>query len=194
MLSVDDARDLDAYFQIGCFEKSTYGPMVERLNIYALCKPEDPNVEYTARPTAEIREPGKAEMDLRMLDLIGRVSRKLKMVGPVYRRALEAFFGDRGACCAERVPVHGRLASLFEFTPAGRALAKRERLASGKTRLRIKASELIENAVARKEDSLSSTVALTVRQALELQARSEAAYTEATRRLDAERPSKELGR
>jgi len=190
-LSTDDARDLDAYYQLsGTFEASISGPILHRAMLYSTCGPEDPDVEYTARPTAEVREQPKYDPNLKMTELLGRVRRKLKMVGPRLAAVLESFYGDRGFGCAERVKPYGRIAAVFLHTPAGRALAKRERLASGRTRLKVSDAELIENAVARQSDELKTqaTADLAHRQALELKESAEAAYSAATAELESQRP------
>lgn len=187
-LSYADQRDLDRYFQLGHLEKSTAGPMLERAWLFSLDDaPRVPESSITARPTAEQMVPAKSEPSTSDLELIGRVSRKMAMIKPLYKRALEAFHGDKGACCAAKMKTHGRIVALFELTKAGRALAKRARLAQGKSKLDTRDDELIQNAVARHDvnhgGESSATVTQALVQALELKEAAESAYTAATMEL-----------
>lgn len=198
-LSIADARDLDRYFSLGHFEKSTMGPILERQSLYYVPESEwnKPDEELTARITAEAREEPKVEPNTEDLELIGRVSRKLSMVGPLYRKALEAYHGDRGAYCAVQMKTHGRIVALFEFTPAGKSLAARERK-RGKAR-NARPSELIERAIGKHElesdeSDRGGTIAEALVQALALKERAEAAYTQASEEVRAARREKRAQR
>lgn len=191
-LMPSDHRELDRYFQLGHFEKSPSGPMWERAFMFSGTPEGDypavDEADITAWPTSEQRVPAKGEPSSADTELIGRVSKKLALVRPVYRRALEFFHGDRGAAAALKVKGHGRIASLFELTPAGRALAKRERLAQGRGKRKTEDRALIQKALERQEglsdDEAAATITLALTQSLDLKQRAEEAYTEATRTLE----------
>lgn len=189
-------RELDRFFQMGHFEKSTMGPMLERAELFSVRPKPDPELvrarlerepweppvgEITARPTAETRIDTKGEPDTSELVLIGRVTRTLSMLRPRHRRALEAFFGDLGACCAGQPDEHpcGRIACLFTLTAQGLTIVRRERKAS-KVAGRMTPLEIIENALASKKHPTDN---LAIVQALELKEAAEAAYTEASHKL-----------
>lgn len=184
-LRYSDQADLDRYFQLGYMEKSTCGPMLDRAWLFASENSYVVGREVTARPTKEVRVPAKAEPPLDDLELIGRVSRKLAMLSARHRRALELFYGDRGASCAERVKKHGRIVSLFEMVPAGRAMAKKAKAAAGK--LEVRGDQLIQNAASIEE---SPRIASALNQAQKLKAEADEAYAAATQRVEAERVRK----
>lgn len=208
-LSYRDQADLTKYFALGYMEKSTAGPTLERAWLYATESSVVESDKLTARITAEVRIAAKGEPHLDDLEIIGRVSRKLAMLSARNRKALELFHGDRGALCdakaserrSDQVDKQGRLVALFEMTPAGRALAKRERL-SGKAKQRESNAVLIEKIIERVDKAtndakgglhigevavVAPTIGLAMRQALELKAAAEEAYTAASEHVAAER-------
>lgn len=196
-LSHDDAKDLERYYYLaGRAQRSIQGPMLERAAMMAAhCKPVG---EITARPTAEVRDEPRTEFDEELIETIGRVSRKLRMISARHQHVLEALHGDAGACCAERMKKYGRLVSIFQFTEAGREIVRREKevAKAGGSRLRIKVGEIVQNAVSRSEVGAAGVAHMTdalVRQAhdqaLELQHKAETAYTDAGRKLEELRPA-----
>lgn len=194
-LTARDQSDLMRYFSMGYMEKSPSGPTLERAWLYATESSMVESDRITARITSEVRIAAKAEPHLDDLELIGRVSRKLAMLSVRNRKALEAFHGDRGARCAVQVEKHGRIVSLFDLTPGGRALAKRERMAAGKPKAKGKTTaELIDAALARQgapDDeqaaAVAPTIGLALKQSLDLKEQAEEAYTAASERVKLDR-------
>lgn len=185
-LSAEDQRDLDKFFQLGYFEKSTCGPMLDRLYLYS--DPQRPDGDITARPTAEVRESPKSEPSLEHLELFGRVTRKLAMLPVLHRRVIEAYYGDAGACCATRLPTHGAIVAVYALTRAGRSMIKADRAKAKLARkpILIGDLELVQNLVAerlREQSATPGRLAEVAAQAYELKERAEASYTKATETL-----------
>lgn len=183
-----DAEDLHGYFsKLGYLEKSWAGSTYDRAWLYS--EQVRPGGEITAYPTC--KPPPNVWIDLNTddLELMGRVSRKLRELSSLHRSALGLFYGDRGAVCAAKNHKIGRHVALFVLTPAGRIIVRRERKAQGRNRLRVSGAELIQNVVTRAELRAEerADLALALAQATKLRERAEAAYTTQSQALGAAR-------
>jgi hypothetical protein len=146
--------------------------------------------ETTVEITAEQRIEPSTEMDLGTQYLLGKVSKKLNKLCQLHRDALEAFHGDAGACFESlaarvgmaatkgRVPMYGRIASIFRLTKAGKVLLRRARQGS---KLKVTDDQLVQNVVAQDDGESGSTLGKAHEQALALLERAEKAYARAGR-------------
>lgn len=168
-----DIGNLEWYHAVwvGRCEKSTMAGIINRLDTYRVDRLPDPEIqkawrdrkpnepwpgEVTARPTAEVRNPGKRDNDSEA-DMLraGRVSRRLAEMEPEHRRVFEAYFGDVAAKwqASEKKAVSriGRLGALLSLVPSGRKLLERERRRNHGAKLRLTDDQRIENTVVASE-------------------------------------------
>jgi hypothetical protein len=196
MLSPKHVKDLIQYFGIGTYERSPSGAILERAELFAIeyrVSPEmaaaiaarepweAPPDALTARPTCEDRTVAKSEPDLRMLEIYGRVSRRLKVVAMTEGRcaaALEALYGDAGHRWARSALPYGSMGALFCLTKAGAWLREWQRRKSRGTKLRLSDAERMENAVHAAASDVEKQELLNraVKQAHELKERAEELY------------------
>jgi hypothetical protein len=145
-----DESELEWFFSKGqiAFERSTFGGMLERAELYSVARLYRPETEpihdnagrvigheqiVTARPTAELRQASGYEPDLHTLQRYAHISALLRLVERQSRRAvqvLELLYGDLGQRWAPSEPF-GRLGALFHITPKGRQLLDDARNAKG---------------------------------------------------------------
>lgn len=165
MISHRDFADLDWFFGPGISEseRSTCGPMLERAEQFSI-RPRSQG-PITARPTCEVRDPGRAEPGLEYLIRYGRVSRRVKRVSELDAKAatvLSYYFGDSGAKWARS--KYTRLGALIHMTATGQAMLAKE---ARKSRLRVVTVQAqVEGIVAAAE--YESPVAKSLREAGEL--------------------------
>ena len=191
-LSHQNARDLDLFFQrVGHFQRSISGPMYEKMFLFAVDKKElDRERVLTARPTAEIRAEPSTSPAVEEIEFLGKVNNRLGRCMRKHRVALELFWGDEGACCAERLRKYGRIVSLFALTQAGKKLLRRESDMVPDSQVLVTPSQIIQNAVSRQElqGAVDLLIATATRQALEIKEAAENAYTEADAWFNTQRP------
>jgi hypothetical protein len=127
-LSYRDAAELEKALGIGQWDKSTLGPQLDRLMMYSSqYHTNRRGGEPTVRITAEARETPKAEPDMYLLEVFGRVSRRLKRVSEQDATccvALTWLYGDDGSVAAKG--KYGRVSAIFALTDAGRKLDEKE--------------------------------------------------------------------
>lgn len=187
-LSGSDVEDLHGYYsKLGYLEQSWAGATFERAWLYS--EQVHPEGEITAYPTGKHTPDPRSQPRTDDWELMGRVSARLQVLSPLHKRVLALFHGDKGALCAARNHRLGRHVALFELTPAGRAIVRRERKAQGRSRLRVSGAELIQNAVGRAELRTEDKpdIALALLQAQRLRERAEAAYSAASLAMARER-------
>lgn len=179
-LSHRDAAELERYLGDGSNEKSTLGPQLDRLSMFAVKTRR--HGEVTVRITAEVREQGKNEPDVDRISRYGRASRRLKQVAddsPILAAALVALYGDGGSKWARgRL---GRVGALLHLTVAGQNLARRAAVKARGAKLDVSDSDRIETEVSLQElQPLAQRETLlqqAIRQACELKDRAEDAYS-----------------
>ncbi len=127
------AADLNWLYEtaIPYFERSTFGPVLERQELYYVVRDTGWQDRVTAWPTAEYnssnREPPSRGLSIRA----GAIWSKLQDIAqrsPQHARALAFAFGHDGAAYART--ERGRTVALFPLVPAGIALIARARRAS----------------------------------------------------------------
>lgn len=183
-MSHRDRADLDKFFSLaGREQRSIQGEALARAYLMSVQLPKS-DEPITARPTAEVKRQPCVEVDEELMELIGRVSTRLRMLPPRLQAVLTAHYGDDGACCAERMKRYGRVVSVMRFTPAGRKLLAREKRVAAKlnAKLKVTPTQLMQNAVGRSAAEAATTDAQVIEahvQALELLRQAEQAYADA---------------
>lgn len=191
-MSPHDEREIMWFLvEEGRDRRSTCGPMLDNLSLFAV-KPEpdperqeaarmrkpwepDPN-EITAQPTAETRNAGRSDPDDRDHIRKGKVSKRMKVVelqDPKSALVLRVYYGDAGAVCASAPKIrYGRIASLFPLTEGGRKLAKDSRRDTSQAALKLTDAERIANQIAAQDVSPTvkreRPIAMALREAEEL--------------------------
>ena len=174
-LSHEDVSELTRYFsEAGAQQRSIQGPILERAWLMQPPPPTVPREEITAWPTAEVRIEPHVEPDVGDFELFGRVSRKLRAISVLNRRAIEQFYGDPGRACAMTDSVHGSLGALHCLTKAGKALVKMRRELDAKSNSKIERSKSDMEA---EQTALTIAEVMALKDAVELKERAESAYS-----------------
>lgn len=124
------AKDLDMLFSTGisAFERSTFGPALERASLFSVDAPHVPDDQVTAWPMHPSRENLAHEPDVVQMRRIGEIRRRMLRVEPVHREVLERWHGSEGAKWAHH--ERGRVVALFMLTKHGAELVARARRAA----------------------------------------------------------------
>ncbi len=181
-LSYRDAAELERALSIGQFDKSTLGPQLDRLVMYSSqYHTNKRGGDPTVRITAESREVAKAEPDLYLLEVFGRVSRRLKRVSEQDAQcaaALVALYGDSGAKWGRG--KYGRVGALLHLTDAGRKLARKAATKARGAKLDVSEAQRVETEVSLQElqplPQRESMLQQALQQAQELKERAEELY------------------
>ncbi len=140
-------------------------------------KPHEPDPgDITARPTAEVRDAGRAGQgnEDRCVQH-GKMSRRLSRLPPEGRAVFAIYFGDAGSKWAQGPGLAGRigrLGSILHLTEAGQRLARRDEKKTRGAAVPVSAEARLETAVVlqdlQPQPARESLLSLALRQAQEL--------------------------
>lgn len=208
MIHFHYAGEVEWFCSLGIskFERSTFGPMLDRARLFGdVPRERDPELaaarrerkkrmettgawepdpgEITARPTCETRESAREEPRTEVLERYGLVSARLKHVSerdPLATTVLTTFHGDSGAQFAFLPRGPGRIASLFKIVPAGKRILAKSRQRTASANLQVTDDKRMQNEIMRSWDG-SGVFSVAEAESLELYSRAADLYSEVAR-------------